>query len=375
MLTLDPTLLPATGILRARLPADLAIIVPTYNEATNVPLLVEKLETALVGHAWEVIFVDDDSPDGTAEIVNRIGRALPHVRCIQRVGRRGLSSAVIEGVLSVNAPYVAIMDADLQHDESLLVPMLRLLEARNTDLVVGSRYIDGGSVGEWSKIRRAMSRVATSLSQLVIRTPLTDPMSGFFMVRRECFLAAAHRLAGNGYKILLDLLSSSAELLRVAELPYRFRARLHGESKLDSQVLIDHALLLAKKAVGQYVPVRPLFLAGLLVGAVVVHLGLLSGALRWLEFGLAQAVASVFGVVASYLLTASFKRRRVDGSAAIANLFSFLMTASIGLAGNLSLAGVLYNETCMWWLAGAAGAILSTVWTHMSAAAATTNRH
>src|SRR4051812_1456027 len=107
MLTLDPTLLPATGMLRARLPADVAIIVPTYNEAVNVPILVEKLEAALVGHAWEVIFVDDASPDGTAEIANRIGRTLPHVRCIQRVGRRGLSSAVIEGVLSVNAPYVA----------------------------------------------------------------------------------------------------------------------------------------------------------------------------------------------------------------------------------------------------------------------------
>ncbi len=374
MLTLDPTLLPATGILRARLPADLAIIVPTYNESANIPLLVEKLEAALVGHAWEVIFVDDDSPDGTAEVVNQIGRTLPHIRCIQRVGRRGLSSAVIEGVLSVNAPYVAIMDADLQHDESLLVPMLRLLEARETDLVVGSRYTNGGSVGEWSKTRHMMSRLATSLSQLVVRTRLTDPMSGFFMVRRECFLNATHRLAGNGYKILLDLLASSPDALRVAELPYQFRARMHGESKLDSQVVIEHALLLAKKAVGQYVPVRPLFLAGLLVGAVVIHLGLLSGALRWLEFGVAQAVASIFGVVVSYILTASFKRRRTDSTAAIVDLFSFLMTASVGLAGNLSLAGVLYNETRMWWLAGAAGAILSTLWTHMSTAAATTNR-
>jgi dolichol-phosphate mannosyltransferase len=374
MLTIDPTLLPSAGILPARLPADVAIIVPTYNEAANVPLLVEKLEAALMGHAWEVIFVDDDSPDGTADIVRRIGRTQPHVRCIQRVGRQGLSSAVIEGMLSVNAPYVAVMDADLQHDEALLVPMLRLLEARNTDLVVGSRYMAGGSIGEWSKMRHTMSRFATALSQIVAKSNLTDPMSGFFMVRRECFAAAAHNLAGNGYKILLDLLTSCTEPLRVAELPYTFRARLHGESKLDSSVLIEHALLLLSKTIGQYVPVRALVVAGILVGAVVVHLGLLSGALRWLEFGVAQAVASIFGVLVSYVITASLRRRPTDGMSGVADLLSFLTTASIGLVGNLSLAGMLYNETRMWWLAGAAGAILSTVWIHMSNTAAAVRR-
>ena len=374
MHTIDPTLLPAAGIVPARLPADVAIIVPTFNEVANVPVLVEKLEAALMGHAWEVIFVDDDSPDGTAEAVNRIGRMKPHVRCIQRIARRGLSSAVIEGVLSVNAPYVAVMDADLQHDEALLVPMLRILEARDTDIVIGSRYMKGGSVGEWSRARQLVSRVATSLSEFIVRSKVTDPMSGFFMVRRDRFLGAAHELAGNGYKILLDLLASSADPLRVAELPYCFRPRIHGQSKLDARVVVEHGALLIAKTVGRYIPVRALVLSGVLVGSVVVHLGLLSGALRWFEFGLAQAAASVFGVAASYVITASFRRRRPEGIAAWADVLSFCASASIGLIGNLSLAGMLYSETQTWWLAGAAGIAISTLWTHMSRSAAAVRR-
>ena len=115
-------------------------------------------------------------------------------------------------------------------------------------------------------------------------------------------------------------------------------------------------------------------LAGILVGAVIVHLGLLSGALRWLEFGVAQAVASIFGVFASYVITASLRRRRVEESAAWADALSFFTSAGIGLVGNLSLAGMLYNETRMWWLAGAAGATISTIWTHVSATAAAVRR-
>jgi dolichol-phosphate mannosyltransferase len=374
MLTLDPTLLPATGVLPARLPADVAIVIPTFNEAANVPVIVAQLEAALLGHAWEVIFVDDDSPDGTADVVRRIGRLHPHVRCIQRIGRRGLSSAVIEGVLSVNAPYVAVMDADLQHDESLLVPMLRLLESRETDVVIGSRYMEGGSVGDWSRARHAVSRIATVLSDLVVRSKVSDPMSGFFMFRRDRFLDAAHKLSGSGYKILLDLLASAPEPLRVAELPYRFRPRVHGESKLDARVMVEHLGLLLAKTIGRFVPVRALVLSGVLVASIVIHLGLLSGALRWFEFGLAQATASVFGVAASYAIIASFRRRRPEGIAAWADVLSFCASASVGLAGNLSLAGIIYSETQIWWLAGAAGVAISTLWMHMSRSAAAVRR-
>jgi dolichol-phosphate mannosyltransferase len=229
---------------------DLSVIVPTYNEAENVLPLVEKLEDALAGHAWEAIFVDDDSADNTAAIVAELSVAKPHVRCLHRVGRRGLSSAVIEGALSATAPCIAVMDADMQHDERILPAMLRALNEGNVDVAIGSRYVHGGGVGDWSAVRKGMSRFATRLSRLIVNESLRDPMSGFFMVRRPAFLAALQNLSGTGYKILLDLLASSPRPLRFVEIPYQFRPRLHGDSKLSARVLVDYIVMIAQKKAG-----------------------------------------------------------------------------------------------------------------------------
>ncbi len=226
---------------------DLSIIIPTFNEAENVRPLIARLEATLAGHAWEAIVVDDDSPDQTAQVVSEIGEASPHIHCIRRIGRRGLSSAVIEGVLSATAPCIAVIDADLQHDERILPTMLRELGSGKVDLAISSRYVAGGEVGSWSGVRHAMSRLATHLSRLVINQPLNDPMSGFFMVRRASFLAAINHLSGTGYKILLDLLASSPQPLRFVEIPYEFRPRVHGESKLSARVLAEYAIMLVQK--------------------------------------------------------------------------------------------------------------------------------
>ncbi len=226
---------------------NLSIVVPTYNEATNVPLLIAKLEEALAGHAWEIVFVDDDSADDTSGVVARVGMEKPHIRCIRRIGRRGLSSAVIEGALSCEAPFIAVMDADLQHDERILPDMLRLLNRGDVDLAIGSRYVGGGGVGEWSRIRQGLSWVATVLSRLIVSAALRDPMSGFFMVRRVSFLTALSHLSGRGYKIMLDLLASSPQPLRFVEVPYEFQPRLHGESKLSARVLYEYAAMIVRK--------------------------------------------------------------------------------------------------------------------------------
>src|SRR5215510_6669500 len=160
---------------------ELSLIVPTYKEIDNVETVVRQVHVCLEGVAWEIIFVDDDSPDGTADRIRAIARTDPHVRCLQRIGRRGLSSACIEGMLSSSAPYVAVMDADLQHDETLLPAMLELLRQGETDIVIGSRYIPGGGIGQWDTARAWLSRCATRLSHLVLKADLADPMSGFFM--------------------------------------------------------------------------------------------------------------------------------------------------------------------------------------------------
>src|SRR5262245_33768974 len=208
---------------------ELAVVVPCFNERDNVPILLEKLRAALQGIEWEVIFVDDDSPDGTSDIARRLAASDRRVRCIQRIGRRGLSSACIEGMLASSAPYLAVIDGDLQHDETLLPPMLDALKTGEEDIVVGSRYVSGGGVGTWDVSRASMSLRATWLSRLIVRADLKDPMSGFFMIRRDAFAAAVRNLSVIGFKILLDLFASSPRPLRFRELPYEFRSRQTGE--------------------------------------------------------------------------------------------------------------------------------------------------
>ncbi len=226
---------------------DLAIVLPTFNESGNVGPMVDRLATALAGIHYEVIFVDDDSPDGTADVVRRLARDHDNLRVLHRIGRRGLASACIEGILAASAPFVAVMDADLQHDESILPEMLRRMREENLDLVVGSRNIAGGSMGEFSSWRVKLSQLGKRLSLMGAEHELSDPMSGFFMVRVATFERFAHRLSGIGFKILLDIVLSAGPDLRIGEVPYRFRLREHGESKLDVMVGLEYFELLVDK--------------------------------------------------------------------------------------------------------------------------------
>src|SRR3979411_1260982 len=212
----------------------LSVIVPTFNERDNVTTLFRRLETALTGVAWEVIFVDDNSPDGTWDVVRGLAREDSRVRCIRRVGRRGLSGACIEGILASSAPCAAVIDADLQHDETQLPKMLALLQGGEADLVVGSRYVEGDSADSFNKQRAGASVLATEVAKRVLRVKIADPMSGFFMIRRDRFEQLAPQLSTQGFKILLDVVATAHGDLRIKEIPFTFGSRLHGASKLDS---------------------------------------------------------------------------------------------------------------------------------------------
>ena len=183
----------AAGARSARLPADLTIVIPTFNERENVARLVDQLDRALAGIAWEAIFVDDHSPDGTAATVRELGRRDPRVRGLLRYGRRGLAGACIEGMLASSAPYLAVMDADLQHDATVLPRMLAALRSGSADLAIGSRFVEGGSVGDFAARRRLASKVSTLLAQRVMAANVVDPMSGFFMIRQESLPATWRR--------------------------------------------------------------------------------------------------------------------------------------------------------------------------------------
>jgi dolichol-phosphate mannosyltransferase len=363
LMTADAGSLP-TALLAAA--PELTVVVPTLNERQNLPLVAAKIADALAGVAWEVIFVDDDSADGTAAVARELGAKDARIRCIRRVGRRGLAGACIEGMLASQARYVAVMDADLQHDEAALAAMLELLRKGDHDLVVGSRYAAEGSAAGFSRTRHLSSRFAGFMAKVLLGTPVTDPMSGFFMLRREIADQLAPKLATEGFKILADVLSSARGRLRVAEVPYGFRARQHGESKLDSQVVLDFLGLLAAKATGNAVPVR--FVSFLLVGAIGVGVNLLAlkVALGWVGFGAAQAVATLVAMTSNFLLNnaITYRDQRLAGFAALRGLAGFYAICAIGALSNIGVATWLYSAKPVWWLAGLVGSVIGAIWNY-----------
>jgi dolichol-phosphate mannosyltransferase len=357
-------------------PVELTVVAPTYNERDNLEPLVSALTVHLDGIAWEVIFVDDDSPDGTAARVRQLAQRLPRVRCLHRVGRRGLSSAAIEGVLASAAPYVAVIDADLQHDSSLLPRMLAELRRGEVDIVVGSRYADDGGVGEWNTTRARMSTAATRMARLVVTAELADPMSGYFMITRAAFDLAVHRLSGQGFKILLDLFASSPVPLRFKEIGFTFRPRASGESKLDSLVIWEYVLLLINKATGRQIP--PRFLLFCLVGAVgvLVHMVALRLALEFWSFSPAQTVATGIAMTSNFFLNNVFtyRDRRLRGWRLLTGLLSFYLVCSLGAVANVGVAAAIFERDYDWWLAGLAGAALGAVWNYGASSVLTWSR-
>jgi dolichol-phosphate mannosyltransferase len=348
---------------------ELTVVIPCYNERPNVAPLVEKLETALFGIAWEAVFVDDDSPDGTVAEVRRIAHTDPRVRCIRRIGRRGLASAVIEGALASSARFVAVIDGDLQHDETKLPDMLAALRTGRYDLAVGSRYVEGGdSSGLPSHWRHALSDGGIRLAQLFLPVRLTDPMSGFFMLPRPLFEELAGSLTGQGFKILLDLALSSPAPLRVIEIPFRFHERIAGESKLDALVLTQFAGLLLDKVFGGLLPLR--FISFALVGAlgVVVHLAVLTAALKLtgLSFEAAQTVATAVAMVFNFQLNndITYRDMRLRGPRLWRGLLLFMLVCSFGAVANVGIAQVLYESHTTWSIAGAIGAVIGVVWNY-----------
>ncbi len=348
--------------------ATLTVVVPCHNERGNVRRLIQKLYISLRGIDWEVVFVDDDSPDGTAAEVRRLAKQDPRIRCILRKGRRGLASAVIEGALSSSAEYVAVMDADLQHDETRLPDLMTPLQSEEADIVVGSRYIEcGHTAGLETAFRQRLSRGGIRLVQSLLPVRISDPMSGFFMLRRDLFERLTPRLTGQGFKILLDLLLSSPERLRVAEVQVDFFRRVEGESKLNVLVLLEFLGLIIDKICHGLVPLR--FVSFALVGAVgiVVNVAvLLVGRSVGLDFVTAQVIGTIVAMVANFQLNnvVTYRDQRLRGFALWRGLVLFMVVCSVGAFANVGVSQVLYQSQSDWTTAGALGAAIGVVWNY-----------
>jgi dolichol-phosphate mannosyltransferase len=350
---------------------ELAVVIPTFTEAANVPVLVARLDAALKGRAWEAIFVDDDSPDGTAGAAREIARLDRRVRVIQRIGRRGLSSACIEGMCATAAPLVAVIDGDLQHDETILTAMLDALQSDAAlDVAIGSRFVEGGGTGEWDRDRVAKSALATRLSRRVLKADLSDPMSGFFMIRTEIVRQLAPDLAGIGFKILLDIMTGSPRPLRFHEFGYVFRLREAGESKLDHVVAMEYLIALYDRMFGRYVPVRFAMFSAIGVLGVAVHMAVLS--LLYLGLGVTflagQIVAAVAAMTGNFFLNnaLTYRDRRLKGWRQLADGWvSFCAVCSVGLIANVGVAAFLHDAQNGEWAASALlGVLVGAVWNY-----------
>jgi dolichol-phosphate mannosyltransferase len=347
---------------------ELAVVVPTYNEADNVAEIVRRVAAALEGIDWELIFVDDDSADQTWRLARDLAVTDSRVRVLQRVGRRGLSSACIEGMLSTAAPYIAVIDGDLQHDETQLPKMLSAIKAEGLDIVVGSRYVAGGGVGDWDAKRQSMSRLAGAIGRRLIKADLKDPMSGFFMLRADLLQNCVRGLSAVGYKILLDIFASCPQTPRFKEIPYDFRLRTVGESKLDNAVLWEYLLMVLQKWLGPLIPIR--FIAFSLIGGlgVPIHLAVL-----WLvyrvagfDFVIGQSVAALVAMTSNFFLNnlLTYRDMRLRGRALLWGWLSFVLACSVGALANVGIATYLYQSDSSWVLSAVAGILVGAVWNY-----------
>jgi dolichol-phosphate mannosyltransferase len=349
-------------------PLAFALIVPVLNEHDNIAPLLTRLAIVLAHISWEVIFVDDGSSDGTIEAVEQLALTDRRIRLVRRVGRRGLSSAVMEGFLSTVAPVVAVIDGDMQHDESVLPNLYAAIASGDAELAVGSRYAEGGSLGEWSSKRASISKFATWLATPVMKTPLSDPMSGFFALRRSLAIEAAPRLSSVGYKLLLDIVASVPRRLAVSEIAYTFRTRTAGESKLDSAVALEYFELLLDKVFGRFLPAKLIMFGAIGVVGTAVHLSLLAVMLNviampfhWSQ-GLATFGAMTFNFALNNELT--YRDRKLKGIRWFGGLLSFAAACGLGAVANVGLGSLLYADSWSWWAAGIAGAAIGSVWNY-----------
>ena len=346
-----------------------SVIVPTYRESANIPILFERIKRVLDGAPWELVVVDDDSPDGTSSVAFALAAEDRRIRCLRRVNRSGLAGAVIEGWMSSSADFVAVIDGDLQHDKSILPKMYEALARGSGNLAIGARIRNASGSGSLSPARQALSDLGAWFFRRIAGTTVADPMSGFFMIRREIVSRLAPRLSPDGFKILVDVILSAGGGLKIVEIPYEFRKRNAGESKLTPLVGIDFLGLVVHHATAGILPIRFVLFAMIGAGGLIVHILTLSAVLHWfgmLTFDAGQLIATIVAMGSNFILNneITYRPYRFRGLGMVVGFLAFALGCSVGALANLNVASWLYRADQTWWLAGLAGALLSVVWNY-----------
>ena len=351
----------------------LSIVLPTFNEGGSIRQVIESLLRLKTEHPLEILVVDDDSRDGTPDLVRALARQDPRIRIIQRVGRSGLASAIKEGLIAALYPIAVVMDSDGQHEPTSVGEAVQLLDQRGSlDLVAGSRFLDNSEIRGLSDRRTDGSTLANRLARWSLPRSyqhLSDCMSGFIVLRLNRCLPMVRQVDVNGFKFFYELLAISRGRLQVGEIPLSFQPRLHGSSKLDLAILWDFVVSLIHTATLRLLPRRAISFG--LVGASGVVVQLLSTALLMglfnLAFQQALPVAVITAASSNYLVNnaLTFRDRRQSGRQLIKGLLKFLLVASLPALANVGLATSFYTliqAHALW--AQLAGIVVVYVWNY-----------
>lgn len=343
----------------------LSLILPTYNEAENIPELLPKIKQVLKKVPHEIIIVDDNSPDETWRVAQELAQSAEDVHVIRRVDRRGLSSAVIDGFLAAKGDVLMVMDADGQHDMGKLSELYEAAQ-KNKGIAIGSRYVKGGSIGEWDEQRYFMSRMATGMAKKLCKVQVHDPMSGFFAIHRSVFEEVLPRLNPKGFKILLDLLVHVPKSTKTKEIPFTFGTRAHGESKLSRRVQIEFLEYLYDVVFGKYIPLA--FVKYCLVGSLGVVVNVIAFQLfsQVLSFSMAVVAAIETAIISNFWMNNvwTFSHVQLRGKAIIVGLIKFNAACAVGGLANYAISTYLFAHGVPGMPAVIIGAFTSVLWNY-----------
>jgi len=345
----------------------LSVVLPCYNEIKNIDYLIEKFQLADIDSIIaKIIFVDDDSPDGTAEYLKKVSSNKFDVVCLHRIHRHGLSSAVVEGTLLASTPYVAVMDADGQHDPGDLISMYQLMQKNHIDFIIGSRFLENAVIEKHIGFRSTLTHIGNLIANKILNRKLTDPLTGFFIFDRNMMMESIRNIRPSGFKILLDFLYQLRnKKISIDEYPINFKVRNEGESKLDSRALIEFADQIFGFLTNGLLPEK--MFSFILVGSIglLLHLTLLYIFLFPIQisFYTAQIFATFISMISNFTLNneLTFRRNKLRGINWIKGLITFILICSIGAFANVGVAGFLFNEGKTWWISAVTGIIIGTV--------------
>ena len=346
----------------------LTIIVPTYNEVDNISIFINKIKEILKNINFQILFVDDNSTDGTIDKVNKFKERYDNIELIVRIGRRGLSGACIEGIQNAKSNYVAIIDCDLQHDERLLLKMLQTFEKDELlDLIIGSRHVEeGDSQKGLSYLRNLGSQYAIRITQKLLKIKINDPMSGFFMAKKSSLVPLLSKLQPNGFKILADILATSKGDLLTKELGYEFKKRNAGYSKMNFSIILElFGLILSHLSFG-IISIRFVLFGFVGFSGVIVQLisTYFFFKIVTLSFFYSHLISIFITMTSNFYLNNSltFKDHSLAGRSFLKGLISFYIVCSIGAFANIAVAEKIFNSIEIWYIASLTGALVGALW-------------